>query len=73
MSARGWRFTQGYGDALTYVETDLPAMADRKRAALSRMGSLGEHHRVIEADALSPSGRRAWQRLPASSIRRAGW
>lgn len=56
MSARGWRFTQRYGEALSYVEADLPAMAARKRAALSRMGSLGERHRVLDADALIASG-----------------
>jgi O-methyltransferase involved in polyketide biosynthesis len=52
LSPRGWRFTQRYGDRLTYVEADLPEMAERKRAALERMGSLGERHRVREVDAL---------------------
>src|SRR5918912_703704 len=42
MSPRGWRFAQRYGERLTYVEADLPAMAARKRQALERMGSLGE-------------------------------
>ena len=53
MSPRGWRFAERYGDRLTYVEADLPDMAGRKRAALERMGSLGEHHRVVEIDATS--------------------
>jgi O-methyltransferase involved in polyketide biosynthesis len=56
LSARGWRFTQRYRDRLTYVETDLPDMAERKRRALERMGSLSEHHRVVVMDALSDSG-----------------
>jgi O-methyltransferase involved in polyketide biosynthesis len=56
MSPRGWRFAARYGERLTYVEADLPAMAARKRRALERMGSLGEHHRVVEIDALRDDG-----------------
>ncbi len=56
MAPRGWRFTERYGDALTYVEADLPAMAERKRRALSSMGSLSDRHRVAEVDVLSESG-----------------
>jgi O-methyltransferase involved in polyketide biosynthesis len=56
LSPRGWRFAQRYGDGITYVETDLPAMAERKRRALKRMGSLSEHHRVEEVDALRDEG-----------------
>jgi len=52
MSPRGWRFANRYGDRLTYVEADLPAMAERKRRALKRIGSLSEGHRVREADVL---------------------
>lgn len=52
MSPRGLRFAERYGDRLTYVETDLTAMAARKRAQLARMGRLGPHHRVEVADAL---------------------
>ncbi len=52
LSPRGWRFAQRYGERLVYVEADLPEMAERKRAALERMGSLGERHRVREVDAL---------------------
>ncbi len=52
LSPRGWRFTQRYGDRLTYIEADLPAMAARKRAALARAGSLNDHHQVRELDAL---------------------
>jgi O-methyltransferase involved in polyketide biosynthesis len=56
LSPRGWRFTERYGDRITYVESDLPEMAARKRAALERMGSLSDHHRVVELDALKDTG-----------------
>jgi O-methyltransferase involved in polyketide biosynthesis len=56
MSPRGWRFSERYGERLTYVEADLPAMARRKREALMRIGSLGEHHRVVELDVLRDGG-----------------
>jgi O-methyltransferase involved in polyketide biosynthesis len=50
LSPRGWRFTQRYGDRVTYIETDLPEMAERKQRALERMGA---RHRVVALDALS--------------------
>jgi O-methyltransferase involved in polyketide biosynthesis len=56
MSPRGWRFSERYGERLTYVEADLPAMARRKREALARMGSLSERHRVVELDVLREGG-----------------
>jgi O-methyltransferase involved in polyketide biosynthesis len=56
MSARGWRFANRYGERLTYVEADLPAMAARKRRALERIGSLSDTHRVAEIDALRDDG-----------------
>jgi O-methyltransferase involved in polyketide biosynthesis len=56
MSPRGWRFVQRYGDRLTYVEADLPAMARRKREALARIGSLSERHRVAGLDLLREGG-----------------
>jgi O-methyltransferase involved in polyketide biosynthesis len=56
MSPRGWRFSERYGDRITYIEADLPAMARRKREALERMGSLGERHRVVEVDILRDGG-----------------
>jgi O-methyltransferase involved in polyketide biosynthesis len=55
-SPRGLRFTRRYGDRLTYVEADLPEMVARKRAALERIGSLSERHRVEEVDALRDQG-----------------
>jgi O-methyltransferase involved in polyketide biosynthesis len=56
MSPRGWRFAGRYGDRITYVEADLPAMAERKREALAEIGSLGDHHRVEDIDALAEKG-----------------
>jgi O-methyltransferase involved in polyketide biosynthesis len=56
MSPRGWRFSERYGDRLTYVEADLPAMARRKREALARMDSLSDHHRVADLDILRDGG-----------------
>jgi len=59
LSPRGWRFAGRHGDRITYVEADLPAMAARKRKALEEAGSLGEHHRVVEIDALLDEGPRS--------------
>jgi O-methyltransferase involved in polyketide biosynthesis len=56
MSPRGWRFSERYGDRLTYIEADLPAMARRKREALARMASLSDHHRVADLDVLREGG-----------------
>jgi O-methyltransferase involved in polyketide biosynthesis len=56
MSARGWRFANRYGNAIAYVEADLPAMAARKRRALARIGSLSDAHRVAEIDARRDEG-----------------
>ncbi|MES0874663.1 class I SAM-dependent methyltransferase [Sinimarinibacterium thermocellulolyticum] len=56
LSARGWRMRRRYGDRLTYVETDLPAMAAEKRRRLQASGLLGERHRVVELDALAEDG-----------------
>ena len=56
MSPRGWRFARDHGAAIDYIEADLPAMAARKREALERAGSLNEHHRVVEIDALPDTG-----------------
>ena len=56
MSPRGWRFTERYGERLTYIEADLPGMAQRKREALGRMGSLSDRHRVVDLDVLQEGG-----------------
>ena len=56
LSPRGWRFMSRYGSDLTYVETDLPAMARRKQDALTRAGLLVPGHRVHELDAFAQTG-----------------
>ena len=55
LSARGWRFATRYPE-LTYIEADLPDMADRKRHALARIDGRSERHRIVEVDALKDSG-----------------
>lgn len=72
MSPRGWRFSERYGDALTYVEADLPPMAARKREALAQMGSLGEHHRVVDLDVLREGGPESLEALVESMDPAAG-
>ena len=72
MSPRGWRFSQRYGDALTYVEADLPPMARRKREALERMGSLGDRHRVVDLDILREGGPGSLEALVATMDPAAG-
>jgi O-methyltransferase involved in polyketide biosynthesis len=62
MSPRGWRFSERFGD-LTYIEADLPAMAARKRDALSRMNSLTERHPVVDLDVLQEDGPRSLEAL----------
>lgn len=63
LSGRGSRFTRRYGDGLTYLEADLPAMADRKRRLLDRVGSGGAGHAVVDVDALRDSGTGSLARL----------
>jgi len=63
MSPRGWRFSERYGERLTYVEADLPGMAQRKRDALARMGSLSDSHRVAEVDLLREGGPGSFESL----------
>lgn len=55
LSGRGWRMTQKYPD-LTYLETDLPHMAELKRSMLGNAGLLSPHHRVLDVDALTDEG-----------------
>jgi O-methyltransferase involved in polyketide biosynthesis len=65
MSPRGWRLCARHGEHLDYVETDLRAMAERKRQALESAGSLGPRHRVEVVDALSGSGAESLEGLAA--------
>jgi len=65
MSARGWRFTRRYVDAIDYIEADLPDMAARKRAALGRIGGMSGGLRVEAVDALRPGGAGSLEQLAA--------
>ena len=56
LSPRGWRFKQKYGAKLTYVETDLPHMAERKLGLLQKSQLLTPGHRVVPVNALVDSG-----------------
>lgn len=56
LSPRGCVFNDEFGSDLVYIEADLPPMAALKRAKLEPMGSLGEHHRVVDIDALANDG-----------------
>jgi O-methyltransferase involved in polyketide biosynthesis len=72
LSPRGWRFSQRYGDRITYIEADLPDMAARKRRALAQMLSLHDHHRVVDLDALRDAGPGSLAELAASLDRAQG-
>ncbi len=56
LSPRGYRFAREHGDAITYIEADLPAMAARKRELLARAGAGGPNHRVMAIDATVDTG-----------------
>lgn len=56
LSPRGCRFAERYGDKITYIEADLPAMADRKRALLNKLGAGSSNHRAVDIDALVDDG-----------------
>src|SRR5688500_5122198 len=56
LSPRGWRFRSRYGDRITYVEADLPAMIANKRRVLEALGGETANHRTIEIDALRDDG-----------------
>lgn len=56
LSPRGWRFAQRHGARLTWLDSDLPAMARTKRELLARGGLASPQHRVVELDALADEG-----------------
>lgn len=72
LSPRGWRFAGRYGKRITYVEADLPDMAERKRQALARIGSLGQRHRVEAVDVLRPEGAGSLAEVAETLDREAG-
>lgn len=68
MSPRGLRFRRRH-PGVTYVEADLPAMAERKRAALAEIGT---PIRVADLDALTDRGPGSIAELGASLDAEAG-
>lgn len=66
LSPRGWRFSQRYGDAITYIETDLPTMAKRKQHMLATLGHTHTNHHVAHLDALAGGGPNSLDALTAS-------
>jgi O-methyltransferase involved in polyketide biosynthesis len=66
LSPRGINFTKRYGNKITYIETDLPAMAATKRKLLDAAGLLSDHHRVVEIDALADKGPKSLAALAKS-------
>lgn len=71
LSPRGWRFTREYPH-LTYIEGDLPDMAERKRRALTRIAPLGGSHRVASVDVLRADGKGSLAELTATLEADAG-
>ena len=55
LSPRGHRFCQKYPQ-LTYIETDLPDMAERKRQLLGAHQVLSERHRVMPINIFADDG-----------------
>lgn len=68
MSPRGYRFRRRFPD-LTYVETDIPKMAQRKRRELAAMGCLDDRHRVCPLDVFHTEGDRALETVVANNFR----
>jgi O-methyltransferase involved in polyketide biosynthesis len=54
MSPRGLRFANKYGSNITYIELDLPSMAEHKKRVIT--ASLSPHHIVDTVDALAGDG-----------------
>jgi len=65
LSPRGHRFSREFGESITYVEADLPAMAARKRAIVAQLGGDERRHRVVAIDALSDAGPQALAAIAA--------
>lgn len=72
LSPRGWRYAREYGAGLRYIETDLPAMAARKRRLLSKAGGGGANHEVVAVDAFAESGPDSLAAIAASLDRAQG-
>ena len=72
LSARGWRFTQRYGDRITYIETDLPHMAQLKRGMLEKAGLASPRHRVVPINVLLDHGPNSLHEVAKALDRKAG-
>jgi O-methyltransferase involved in polyketide biosynthesis len=72
LSPRGWRFAERHGDAIEYIEADLPAMAQRKRELLFSAGLDSPNHRVVDIDAFSDEGALSLDALMSTLDRRKG-
>lgn len=72
LSPRGWRYRQQYGDAIRYVETDLPHMVAEKQRLLERAGlaHASEHLRVVNV--LDQHGPQSLMQLAQSLDTRQG-
>ena len=66
LSPRGWDLMRRYGERLTYLESDLPAMAATKRQLLESAGLLSARHRVVELDVLASEGPRSLEAVMQS-------
>ncbi len=63
LSPRGHRFSQRFGSALHYIETDLAPMAARKEQLLREAGALSATHRVLPCNILEQGGADSLERL----------
>ncbi|TDT44385.1 leucine carboxyl methyltransferase [Halospina denitrificans] len=68
MSPRGYRFRKRFPQ-VTYVETDIPGMAQRKRRELEAAGCLGDRHRVLPLDVFHSDGERALETVVSNNFR----
>jgi len=67
LSPRGYRFAKRF-DHLTYVEADLPEMAEHKRSILQAADSLTPRHRVVTIDALADDGEQSIASVCAAEL-----
>lgn len=68
LSPRGYRFSQRFPE-LTYVETDMPGMAERKQRALEHEGALARGHRVLPLNILHREGPESMEQVVEQCFR----
>lgn len=68
LSPRGYRFSQRFPE-LTFVETDMPGMAERKRRALEREGAGSGRHLVQPLNVFHQDGPEAMETVVAECFR----